>query len=355
MKKLPPWYLLALAACHRGSAEHEELTPAFPVRCGPATARTLPETRALRGSVQLAPESLSRLGAETAGRLRRLLVREGDRVSAGQVLAEVDPGPQQERSSSAAGDLLGAQATVSAAQSLVQRLEPLVARGIAAGQELEDARARLAQARAAVALRQGAAQLARRDVARTTLRAPLAGVVLRVLRGAGELVDGTAATPVLELGDPASRQFVAVATAEELRALREGQRAEVLLAGSDGAALEATVLRVAPGVEVATGLGSVRLSLPEGALPLGLPGLARVRVGEHAGALTVPEAALREREDESAEVVLCEDGHARVRTVRLGLEAEGAVEVREGLRAGDLLVLERPQGLEEGAALRVER
>jgi RND family efflux transporter MFP subunit len=285
--------------------------------------------------------------------VQRLAVREGDAVTPGQVIALVETAPLQDQAAAAAGSLAGARVAVTSAQATVARLEPLVAHGIAAQQELDDARARLAQARAAVAAGQGVARVAAHEVGRGTVRAPIAGVVLRVLRGVGDLVDGTPNTPIVELGDPAALEFVANATAADIVALRAGQPARVVLGRDDAAARAATVDRVALAVDPLTGIGAVRLRFADAtAMPNGMTGAARVTVAERAGVSVVPAAALRAREGDRAEVIVClANHHASVREVTLGVADEGFVEVREGLEPADRVVLDRVVGIEDEAAL----
>ena len=158
---VPALSLLLVAACHP-HAEPEEPEPGpISVRCAAPSARTVRDVRVLRGSTQLAPEHLARVAAQVAGRVQRLAVREGDTVTAGQVLATVETTPLRDQATAAQGGLAGARVGVASALATVARLEPLVAHGIAAQQELDDARARLAQARAAVAASQGVAAVTR--------------------------------------------------------------------------------------------------------------------------------------------------------------------------------------------------
>ena len=345
--------LLALAGCRAHADEPEPEPGALAVHCGPMVARPMRAALTLRGTTQLAPERHAHVAAQVAGRVQRLSVREGDAVVAGQVIALVETAPLQDQAAAAADSLASARVAVTSAQATVARLEPLVAHGIAAQQELDDARARLAQARAAVAAGQGVARVAAHEVGRGTVRAPIAGVVLRVLRGVGDLVDGTPNTPIVEVGDPSALEFVANATAADLAALRAGQSARVVLGRDDAEARAATVDRVALAVDPLTGIGAVRLRFAEAAvMPNGMTGAARVTVGERAGVLAVPAAALRAREGDRAEVVVClANHHASVKEVTLGVADEGFVEVREGLEAADRVVLDRAVGIEDEAPL----
>lgn len=353
---LPPIALLLLllaASCHRHAEAGEPEPGPLSVQCSPMVARTVREVRTLRGSTQLAPEHLARVAAQVAGRVQRLAVREGDAVTAGQLIATVETTPLRDQAAAALGGLAGARVGVTSAQATVARLEPLVAHGIAAQQELDDARARLAQARAAVAASAGVAAVTAHEVGRGTVRAPISGVVLRVLRGVGDLVDGTPNTPIVEVGDPGALEFVANATAPDLVALREGQSASVVLGSDEAAPRAALVDRVALAVDPLTGIGAVRLRFTEATrLPTGMTGSVRVTVAERAGAGTVPERALRAREGDRAEVVVCgANHHAAVKEVQLGATDEGFVEVREGLESTDRVVVDHVVGVEDEAPL----
>lgn len=345
---------LLLAGCHRGEAAEEAEAPSGPahVRCVPVTAGAFRETRVLRGSVQLPPERLARVAAQVPGRVLRLMVREGDTVAAGAVLAEIEASPFVDESTVARGELSTARLEATTADGTVARLTGLVARGVAAQQELDDARVRAAQAHANLATRTGTAAQVRRSLARTRLVAPLAGVVMRVLRGAGELVDGTPNTPVVEVGDPAAVAFAANGVADDLVLVQHGQSASLTLATSDAPAWEAHVDRVSFAVDPLTGIGTVwvRPDAPR-AMPVGLTGVARVAVAERSDVITVPESALRERDGDHAEVVLCEEHKAKAHEVTLGAASDGRVEVREGLSAGQRIVADHAAGLEDDAAL----
>jgi RND family efflux transporter MFP subunit len=241
---------------------------------------------------------------------------------------------------------------VQAAQVTVNRLVPLVAHGIAAQQELDTARAQFAQARGVLARVQEGAQQTARDVGRAEVVAPFAGTVLRVVHGAGELVDGTPATPIVELGDDTQRVWIANATAEDLLRVEVGMQATI---GLDDHTVRARVERVAVQVDPNTGVGAVQLRADEAVRgPLGLTGEVRIELSCHENVRVVPDTALRAREDDTAEVLLCEDGHVTAKTVTLGLQGEGVWELLEGLEPDARIVPDRVVGIEDGTALEGE-
>src|SRR6185436_8408425 len=146
--------------------------------------------------------------------------------------------------------------------------------------------------------------LANRQLARRELRAPHDGIVLHLWRRAGESVDGTTATPIVEIAD------LAVLELRALVAPREGQAAAVSVLGVD-AAIAAKVARVAPAVDPATLLGTVRVELAGAArIPVGSAATGRIVVGAHRG-LAVPAQALRRSITGADEVVACDGDTAR--------------------------------------------
>jgi RND family efflux transporter MFP subunit len=286
------------------------------------------------------------------GQLVRVAVTEAQSVRAGEVLFEVEPQPARDALAQSRAAMAQAEAGLHNASAQAARARALLARGIVAQQEVDDAVTREAEGRAAVASARAAVAIAQRTVARSVVRAPFAGVITALHRHTGELVDGSVGTPVLELADPSSLELSAAVVPVDLVALREGQTATVRFEALGGAALPATVLAVSPALSATTGLGAVRLSLRAETLrpPLRLSGVAEVTVGQREGALLVPIAALRGG-TEGSEVVVCDGEHARVHTVQTGVRTAQQVEIVEGVEAGAKVATEGLLGISDGAEI----
>jgi RND family efflux transporter MFP subunit len=285
-----------------------------------------------------------------------VLVREGDVVTHGQVVAKIDAAAFSDQLHQGEAAVARARVERENAEATRARLEKVYQHGIAARQEVDDAAARAASARAAEAAAEAGAQHARRDVDRATVKSPLAGVVIKVLRRSGELVDGTPATPVVEIADPSKLELVANAAAPDLVRVRVGHLATVTISALPGQAWKGTVAAVSPAVDRATGLGTVRVSLAldeERRPPVGVLGTARILVGDPRPAATVPREALRGTGGE-AEVVLCgPDGIAHTRTVHRGVVTGDSVEVT-GVLPGDSVVVQPILGVTDGEAIEPE-
>ena len=286
----------------------------------------------------------------------QLLAREGDRVTAGQPVARVDDAPLVDLAKEAEAALEKTKAERRNADATRARTERVFEHGIAARQEVDDAATRAATARATESEAEAASKRARRQVDRATVRSPIAGVVVRLLRKPGELVDGTPATPVMEVADPSQLELVSDTPTPDLVRIAKGARADLTVAALAGLRWSGTVAAVSPAVDRTTGLGTVRVAidLAPGAArpPIGALGTAHVVVGAARPAPVIPKQALRAALGADAEVVVCGgDGAAHLRRVRRGVEAGDKVEATP-LSTGELVALD-PIGVADGDPIEI--
>ncbi len=347
--------LLALAA---GCRHAEPEAPPAPrtVRCAPAQARQVRDSVELRGTVAPLPDRDAQIAAQVAGRILRVLVREGDAVTAGQAVARIDAAPLTDEAEQAEAARAKVAAERRNADATKARTERVFEHGIAARQEVDDAVTRAEAARAAEGEATAAARRARRQVDRAVLRSPLAGVVVRVMRRPGELVDGTPATPVLEVADPTRLEIVADATAGDLVRVAKGQPAAVTVAVLPGTTWDAVVAAVSPAVDPATGLGLVRAAIAPGAgrrPPIGVLATVQIAVGPTRRAVLVPGAAIRLGPQGDSQVVICgADGAAHVRAVERGTR-QGEEEEITGVSAGEKVAVDPVIGIGDGEPIQV--
>jgi membrane fusion protein (multidrug efflux system) len=340
-----------VCACHRD--DPEEPPPAVLVRCVVPEAASVDETLSLRGRLQPPPGGDLAVASQVGGKIMRIEVREGQRIATGDVVATVDDTTSRDAVRQADATLDQARASKTNADALLARTQELVARGIAARQELEDARAKAESARAGVASATAATDLAHRTLSRVQVRSTLDGVVTRVLRGVGALVDGTSSTPIVQLASTGTTEFVADATERELSSLDQGQPAKVTLAGANET-LEGKVRVRSSALDPATGLGNVRVALegPAPQAPIGTYGRVSIVTRHRDGVPTLPATALRGAVLDGAEVVVCKDGKADVRAAKVGYRDESRFEIVSGVAPGERVAIDHVLGLETGTPLR---
>jgi HlyD family secretion protein len=338
----------ALACRHAAEtdAEAEDRPAPAQVTCQPATAATIDDLVDVTGVIAPPPKLDAVVSSPVPGRIALVAVDEGDRVAAGALLAVVEDPALGAGSLEARAAVDSATAQRAAADQEVARQERLVASGIGARKDLDDARARAAAAAADVAAAAARAGLAGAQLARREIRAPRAGVVLHLQRKVGESVDGTTATPVAEVADLSVLELHAQAPPAALRPLRDGMPAAVSVIGS-GAPVAGTVARVAPAVDPATQLGLVRIALTSAeGIQVGTAATARISIGQRPG-VRVPASALRRSLVGEDEVVVCDGGVAHVRKVAIGNRGEQGVEIKDGVKAGERVVVDHVLGLQD--------
>lgn len=348
--------VLAVAACSKSAGEPPEPEPpAAPVTCAAAVSQAVPSTVVIRGTIAPPPKADSVVSSTIAGKVTEVSVEVGDSVKAGQIVARVDNPELAAGSMAGKADIAAAQAEVIAAQSAKKRMDQMASKGVVSGQEVEDATARLATAQANLAAARARAGGASGMAARAELRSPRAGTVLRVFRQAGEAVDGTPTTPVVEIADVSTLEVRADATAADLVKLAPGATASITFDAVPDVTATGKVVIVAPAVDPATALGQVRVAVvgdDSKRLVVGMTATATVTLATH-DAVVVPKTALRRGLSGADEVVVCEGSPAKaaVTEVTVGTRTDTVAEIVEGLEAGQRVVVDHALGIEDEAPL----
>ena len=321
------------------------------------------------------------IGPTVAGRVERVLVDVGDQVKAGQLLAEMDPVDLDKRvAASGASVARGRSAIVTAQAQLADARSRLtlaasearsytdlgkknfVSQSVVDG-KLQQQQSAEAQVAAAEATHQSAQQdLARLEAERQGMRqqrgnirleAPVDGVVTsREAEGGSTVVAGQA---VLKLIDPASLWVTTRLDQSRSAGLRVGLPTEITLRSSVRGAVAGKVARIEP---VSDSLTEERIAqvtfenLPPG-VSTGELAEVIVRLPTVRDVLLIPNAALRRRGARSG-VWVHDDGKLRFVSVKTGAEGQdGMVQVVDGLKAGDEVVVYSQRELRDGSRIKV--
>jgi RND family efflux transporter MFP subunit len=341
-------------ACQRSGGEPALKRPTVRV-AEVAEERIAPRTP-VAGVLAPLPGKDVKVGALVAGRVDRVFVAEGDAVKVGQPLAHVEAEPLRQNLSQAQAQRERAEAELANARTKLERAERLFRDGIAAKQEVDDARAGLVAAQSAVKTAQASGGIAGVQLQRATLRAPIAGVVAAILVPAGQPVDGNA-TPVIEVADTRVLDLRAPVSAARVGDVIVGQRAEL---GVEGVGTVAgAVEAIAPLVDPATNTVVVRIRVPndDGHLRGGMFARGAILGVPHDG-LAVPRTALLPGDGGGASDVAVVDGDGVVthRSLQLGADVGAQserVEVRRGLHAGERIIVAGGYSLPDGAKVNV--
>lgn len=167
--------------------------PPVPVTVAQAVAQDVPVSLSELGAAQAWRSDT--IVAQVSGIILRTPFKEGDRVRAGQVLAQIDPAPYRAALNQAQGALRRDQALLAEARMDLARYQALVAQNSIARQTAEDQAEVVKQDEGVVLLDQGSVDAAKVNLDRTTITSPISGRVGVRLVDPGNLVgSGAAAT-----------------------------------------------------------------------------------------------------------------------------------------------------------------
>ncbi len=290
----------------------------------------------LPGRVAFRAQAQFAVGAPVAGRVAAVLVRPGERVRSGAPLLAIDS------AEAAAGRAALDQAAtrLASAENLYKRQVEMVEKGVGLEIERQEAEARLREARAEhERARNAAGMIGTGQGNRYTVRAPADGVVMAIRAAVGASV-APGGEALLELGDPNRLQVVAQVPEGELRRVAVGQDAEVDLPAL-AARVSARIESFSPRVDPESRRAQLYLALARGeeGLRAGMLAQVRLRVTGDDG-LSVPIAAVLIK-DGKRRVVYVErpDGTFEARDVQTGRNRDGRVQILQGLRAGERIVV----------------
>jgi membrane fusion protein, multidrug efflux system len=292
----------------------------------------------INSTANLVAENEVEVLAEAEGRVASLLAEEGVKVRRGQALVQLVRGD---------AEMVEAKARVRASNARVahERASEMFAKGLVSQGDFE---------KAAMEREVADQELAEAQwrLSKTTVRAPFDGVITRRAVSPGKHVrPGEALFTVTDFDPLIARIYLAE---KDVLGLREGQTVRLTMRAGDGVTFPARIRQISPVVDTAT--GTVKVTVEAGEYPSSVRPGAFVSVDivqqTRPSALVVPkEAVLRELQE--SHVFVAFEGMAKKRTVTLGLEEGGRVEILTGLRAGEDVIVAGQGGLKDGSPVRV--
>ncbi len=292
---------------------------------------------------------------QVAGYVRKIHIKPGQTVAAGAPIVDVDAREESAALVSASAQAESARAQLALAEQSRARVEALHREGLATAQELDQRRADVAAAQAAV--RAAGAQVSQRQVAvgNHVVRAAVPGVVGDVQVRLGDYVTATTRLTTIA-GERGGLELTVAVPAARARGLALGAPVELL--GDDGnVLLTSPAFFVAPEADPRTQLVAVKALFTED-VGLRPSELVRTRVIYSVGtALQVPALAVVRQSGQAFVFVVVErEGKLAVerRLVQLGtLGARGYI-VTSGLAAGDRIAVSSIQMLRDGAPITIK-
>lgn len=354
-----------LVACSEDENAAQSAPPPPEVEVIRVQPRPIPHIVELPGRVQAV--RVAEIRARVNGIIQRRLYEEGTDVEAGTALFQIDPRAMKANLNAAQAALQRAQATAKNAAQDVRRYKGLVAKQAISQQEYDAAQARLRTAEADVSQARAELESARLNLEYTRVESPIAGRAGRAEVTEGALVsagDGTLLTTV-EQFDPVYVNFAQ--SSSDLLALRaqvasgslrlpEKDRVGVQLLLEDGSQYPHTgyIDFLAMTIDVSTGTVALRAEVPNPDRLL-LPGQfvrARISAGTRPNGIAIPQRAVVLSESGASVQLVGEDDLVSTRNIQLGRLQGSEWLVRDGLQAGDRVIVEGGQNARNGQPVR---
>jgi multidrug efflux system membrane fusion protein len=326
--------VLALSACGKAEPTQE---PIRSVKVMPVGVGTFQSTHEFAGEVR--PRVESRLGFRVAGKIVRRQAELGQRVKAGQVLAQLDARDYQLAADAARAQLAAATTNRDLAAADFKRFMALKEQNFISGAELERRETTLKSAQAQ--LDQARAQLASQgnQAGYTNLVADVSGVVTAIEAEPGQVV--TAGAPVVRIAQDGPRDVLFAVPEDRVNAIKPGSAVDVRV-WANNTSVVGKVREVAASADPVTRTYAVKVSLDAGAaLPLGSTVYVSPRALSFAGTpvIKLPTSALR-REGQGTSVWVLDKSTMMLKSqpVQIATTDGNEAVVASGLQPGMLVV-----------------
>ena len=287
------------------------------------------------------------------GRIDKLFVEEGDRVTAGMVLARLDMNELAAQVMQAEGQVLQAQATLEQNELNFQRMNALYKQNAVSAHTLDSARTQRDLAMGGLKAAEGNLLLLKARLDNANILSPLSGVVIRRHVQAGTFSKAGAA--IFTVADTSTLLAKAVVGEAQITELALGKSVNVKVDALKGQEFRGTITRLSPAASVPTRTFTAEVSIPnpDGQIKVGMFANAEVVGQMRQNVLAIPESALVMREDQKTVFVATEENRVVQRVLKLGDAAGGWVEVLSGLKEGERIVIAGQHKLKDGASIRL--
>lgn len=308
------------AANKAATDEVAKQNTAVSVRTDTATLKTVDLSNLANGT--FIPKQEVVVGAEVAGRVASVLVKEGDFVRPGQTLAVVVGDKQNVSVANATANLNNAQADL-------QRFESAFATGGVTKQQLDGARLQFETAKNNLKT----AQIAASDI---SIKTSVAGIVnARKIEPGSYVSAGTAAFDVVNISTLKLKVNV---DEKNIGALKPGQNVDVVVSVMPGKKFVGKITFIAPKADANLNFPvEIELPNPKNELRAGMYGTAKFGEGASADALLVPRNAFVGSVSDNR-IFVVQDGKAAEKKVQSGRSFGDNIEILSGLNAGDQVI-----------------
>ena len=294
------------------------------------------------------------LGAEVEGKVEKSRVDFGDRVSAGQELALIDTASYEALARQSAANLAKAKATALNAERNLKRTQELHQQNVASASQLDQATSEAEQARAEVQSVEAADGIAQLNLQRSHAKAPFDGAIAERIASAGDYVKIGA--PLFRLVNDGVLKYIVQAPERYAGQVQKEQLVQFTVDAFPAQTFEGKVYLISPSVNTSS------RAFPFGALVQNPDRKLKANTFARGSlvlerAVPTPVVPLESIVSFAGvtKVFVVQDNVAHSRSVTVGRIRDGVQEVAEGLKAGEMVVVNGQTKLSDGSAVAVSQ
>ena len=337
--------LLAVTGCGKKSEPAATRGKDVKGTTGQASLQTVPRMVTATGSLQA--EKTIMVSTRMMGWVRRIHVVEGQSVSKGDLLINIDDSDLKAKKVQAEAGIIEAKAVLANAEKMAERFEKLYADKSVSKQQLDDVTT--GRDRAAAGLKMAEAGLAEVKVhlSYLSITAPDDGVVTRKMIEEGDMANP--GMPLISLESSGPMKVVAHLGEKDISSVKVGDMATIDVTSLEDAVFQAPLNKVIRAVNPGSRTYDIEAVLgnPDPRLRSGMFARVSLPVGERQ-AILVPGAAVIRRGQLTGVWIVRQDKTAHLRWIRLGRSFGDSVEVLSGMNGDETVVLSTQQPLAEG-------
>ena len=366
MSRLTPVALLGLLACFGCEKPAPPPPPPAEVVAVTLAPQTVPES--VQFVAQVESSHQVEILARVSGFLDKITYKEGDLVSAGQVMFRIDPKPFEAAVASARGEVASREAELWTAQANLNRVKPLAALDAASKSDLDNATGAVQAAEAALHSAKANLDKALLDLSYTTIHAPVAGVAGEAFFREGTYLTAGATgrlsyvaklDPIWVTFSLSQNQMMQrqqeIAAGRLVRPANFDYQIEVELSDGSHYPYLGKLNFISPTFNQETGTFLIRAELanPDGALRPGMFVKANVKGDIRPNTIVVPQKAVQQTDTGHVVFVASPQGTAEVRPVIVGNWVGNDWVIKQGLKGGEQVITDGFQRLKPGAPIKV--
>lgn len=320
----------------------------------------------LNASGYVVAQRKAAIASKGTGRLVRLTVQEGDRVKKNTIIGQLEDSDVQAARAQAKANLAVSQADLVDAKQTLERTRHLFASSLSSQADLDAAQARYDRVVASIAYGEAAVEAADVAIENTLIRAPFDGTVLTKDADVGEVIapfstSTSSRGAVVTIADMGSLEVEADVSESNIEQIKPGQPCEITLDAFPGKRYRGEVNKIVPTVDRAKATVKTKVKFLERDDSV-LPEMS-AKVAFLSEALSESAVAQKPKLSVAPSAVLTRDGKKIVFVIKeetvtetpvtLGGSVGNLVEVIDGVRAGDRVVLKPADNLHTGSRVKI--